>query len=112
MKPDEFYRRATVKRWVDGDTVKVMVDLGFGVWQSVTLRVVGVDCPEHNEPGFEEANAFVNALAPVGTDIAIQTIKNTDAAAQTFGRWLARVWTPDGVDVAQELIKNGHGVRK
>ena len=106
---DEFVRRAVVRRWIDGDTVKALVDLGFGVWQSVTLRVVGVDAPERNQPGFEEASAFVNTLAPVESVVIVQTIKPGDAAAQTFGRWLARVWTPDGVDVAEAVKAGGFG---
>jgi micrococcal nuclease len=40
--------RAKIVKVVDGDTVDVDIDLGFGVWlQDERVRLVGVDTPEH-----------------------------------------------------------------
>jgi endonuclease YncB( thermonuclease family) len=106
---DEFVRRAVVKRWIDGDTVKVLVDLGFGVWQSATLRIVGVDCPERGTEGYGPAKFFASSIAPKDSEITVQTVKPGDASGQSFGRWLARVWAVDGRNVADVLIANGYG---
>ena len=39
--------RAKVKRVIDGDTVDVDVDLGFGIWQkNERVRIMGIDTPE------------------------------------------------------------------
>jgi endonuclease YncB( thermonuclease family) len=35
-----------VVRVVDGDTQKLLLDLGFATYVSVTTRVRGIDCPE------------------------------------------------------------------
>ena len=39
--------RATIIRVVDGDTVDVDIDLGFGVWlKDERVRIMGIDTPE------------------------------------------------------------------
>ena len=41
-----FYYKAKVLRVVDGDTVKLWVDLGLASYRRITLRLYGVDTPE------------------------------------------------------------------
>ena len=39
--------RAKVIRVIDGDTVDVDIDLGFGIWQkNERVRIMGIDTPE------------------------------------------------------------------
>ena len=39
--------RAKVVRVIDGDTVDVDIDLGFGIWQkNERVRIMGIDTPE------------------------------------------------------------------
>ena len=39
--------RATILKVVDGDTVDVDIDLGFGIWQrNERVRIMGIDTPE------------------------------------------------------------------
>ena len=39
--------RCTVDRVIDGDTVDVHIDLGFGVWlHKERIRMLGIDTPE------------------------------------------------------------------
>ena len=38
--------KCTVLRIVDGDTIDVMVDLGFETWVKKRVRLYGIDCPE------------------------------------------------------------------
>ena len=40
------YRVKSVERVVDGDTVDVVLDLGFGLFKKERVRVAGVDTPE------------------------------------------------------------------
>lgn len=35
-----------IVRVIDGDTVDVMIDLGFNVWSANRLRLIGIDAPE------------------------------------------------------------------
>lgn len=42
-----FLYNVTVKRVVDGDTVVVDIDLGFGIWMmDQSIRLYGIDAPE------------------------------------------------------------------
>ena len=39
--------RCKLRRVVDGDTVDVDIDLGFGIWQmNERVRIMGIDTPE------------------------------------------------------------------
>ena len=47
--------RATILRVVDGDTVDVDIDLGFGVWlRNERVRIMGIDTPESRTRDKEE----------------------------------------------------------
>ena len=41
-----FIYKATVERVVDGDTIDVMLDLGFSIYQKGRVRLTGIDTPE------------------------------------------------------------------
>lgn len=82
---------AEVIRWVDGDSVWLMVDLGFRMSTYTYFRLYGVDTPERGQHGYAEAKAFVEKVAPEGTKVQISTYKDPDK----YGRWLAEV-TPLG----------------
>ena len=47
---------------VDGDTVDIMVDLGFHTFQKLRIRLLLVDTPERGEDDFHEAVTDVDAL--------------------------------------------------
>ena len=39
--------RCKLKKVIDGDTVDVDIDLGFGIWQmNERVRIMGIDTPE------------------------------------------------------------------
>jgi len=75
---------ARVKRWVDGDTVVVDVDLGFDVrLVDQRMRLLGVDTPERGEPGHLEAAEFSASLCPMDMNILIRP-----RGKGKYGRWL------------------------
>lgn len=94
---------ATLDRWVDGDTAWLTVDLGFRTTTSTDFRLWGINTPEHNQPGFHEATAFAEGMAPAGSAVMVQTYKDPDK----YGRWLAEVFTPEGKSVNDALIAAG-----
>lgn len=104
--------RATVLRWVDGDTVDLLVDLGFTVQVRQRFRLLGIDTPEVNRKASREAGnaatAYAAGLAPVGCDVVVQSHKTGK-----FGRWLAVVLPVDGdgeplQSVNDALLEAGH----
>ena len=79
---------------VDGDTVDVDIDLGFGVWlHNQRIRLSGIDAPESNSKDILEracakaAKERVESLLPVGSK---QTLISTDFknSADKYGRIL------------------------
>ena len=62
MSPREFHLskemykyEATIRRWVDGDTVDVDIDLGFGIiFHNQRIRLYGIDAYESRTRDLEE----------------------------------------------------------
>ena len=75
--------RCTIKRVVDGDTVDIDIDLGFGIWvHNERVRLHGIDTPESRTRDLEEKKAgiyakqCVEAFLPVGTTQTLKTYKD------------------------------------
>ena len=120
MSPREFHLskemykyEATVRRWVDGDTVDVDIDLGLGIiFHNQRLRLYGIDAYESRTRDLEEkekglaATAFVNEVAPVGSKVTIVTYKEGK-----YGRILAEVFLDDYTNLNMLLTEKGHAER-
>lgn len=110
----EMYKyEATVRRWVDGDTVDVDIDLGFGlIFHNQRLRLYGIDAYESRTRDLDEkekglaAKAFVNEMAPVGSKVTIVTYKEGK-----YGRILAEVFLDDYTNLNMLLTEKGHAER-
>ena len=105
--------QATIKRWVDGDTVDVDIDLGFGlIYSNQRLRLYGIDAWEQRTRDLDEkekglaATAFVNEMAPVGTKVTIITYKEGK-----YGRILAEVFLDEDTNLNKLLTEKGHAER-
>jgi len=79
---------------VDGDTVDVDIDLGFGVWnRGERIRVLGIDTPESRTRDKVEktygilAKNFVKSYLPVGS---VQTLQTEKDSTGKFGRILGK----------------------
>lgn len=103
---------ATVRRWVDGDTVDVDIDLGFGlIYSNQRIRLYGIDAPEQRTRDLVEkekglaATAYVNEQAPVGSKVVIKTYKD-----DKYGRILGEIFVGD-TNLNTLLTVEGHAVR-
>ena len=91
--------KCTILRVVDGDTVDVDIDLGFGVWmRKERIRVLGIDTPESRTRDKVEktygilAKNFVKSYLPVGSSQTLQTEKD---GTGKFGRILGKFLVHD-----------------
>ena len=55
------FRVISVDKIVDGDTIDVTFDLGFGICKSERIRVAGVDTPEKRTRNLEEKELGIDA---------------------------------------------------
>jgi len=55
------FRVISVDKIVDGDTIDVTFDLGFGICKSERIRVAGIDSPEKRTRNLEEKELGIDA---------------------------------------------------
>jgi len=86
--------KAVVRKIIDGDTVDVDIDLGFGVWlHKERVRLYGIDTPESRTRDLEEkkygmmAKKLVLDLMPIGS---MQTLITEKDKTGKFGRILGK----------------------
>ena len=102
-----------VERVVDGDTIDVVLDLGFDILYKSRVRLYGIDTPESRTRNLDEkargklATAFLKEAIDSGEKVVIQT-KLKDSRGK-FGRVLGDVIV-DGININQELITNNYAV--
>ena len=94
--------RCNIVKVIDGDTVDVDIDLGFGVWIiNERVRLYGVDTPESRTRDLEEkkygllATSFVLKYLPEGSCQTLVTVKDK---AGKFGRVLGKFKVELGED--------------
>ena len=97
----------TVERVVDGDTIDVVLDLGFDIFYKSRVRLYGIDTPESRTRDKDEkargkmASAFLKEAIEGGDKIVIQT-KLKDSRGK-FGRVLGNV-VVDEENINQSMI--------
>ena len=102
---------------VDGDTVDVDLDLGFGVWlRDERVRIMGIDTPESRTSDKVEkqfglaAKARLISLLGDSAILDTQINKNGENMKGKFGRILGNFRTEQGEHCSRILIREGHAV--
>ena len=97
--------KAKLIKVIDGDTVDLMVDLGFDMWHKIRVRLDGINTPEsrtrdkkEKKLGLEAKEFTKNFLT--GKEIIVHTNKQGK-----FGRFLANLYV-NGQNLADALIEN------
>jgi len=108
--------RAKVVRVIDGDTVDVDIDLGFGIWQkNERVRIMGIDTPESRTRDKIEKKFGLAAKAKLksilGKDTVLKTTINKKGLDMKgkFGRVLGD-FLQDDKSVAKTMCETGHAV--
>lgn len=111
---------ATVLRVVDGDTVDLRVDLGFGISVNERFRLAGIDAPESRTKDLQEkAKGLLSTvvlsefLASHDNRCVIVTQKDEKGK---FGRYLCTLLVRGEhsgmIDINAKLVETGHAVWK
>ena len=115
--------KAVVDRVVDGDTIDVIIDLGFSVWKKIRVRMEGINTPESRTRDLEEKK---RGLAAKDRLKSILEFNNNNCVLKVsgvgkYGRALATVLVESLsplnkedsitlIDVNKQLIEEGHAV--
>lgn len=110
MEPYLYF--ADVIRWVDGDTVELIIDMGFDFTfgktdKPIVGRLVPIDTPERGEVNYKEATTFSKEHAPEGTKCLVRTIKVKGKLKDNFGRYFVIIYSLEGISVNDGLLASG-----
>lgn len=102
--------RAVVDKIVDGDTIKVTLDLGFTVYWKSSCRFYGINTPEIRSKNIEEkakaiqAKEYVIGCLPLGTEIIVHS-----RTLDKYGRPLVDIYYGENFSkhLNQELLNEG-----
>jgi len=109
--------KVNILKLVDGDTVDVDIDLGFGIWlRKERVRIMGIDTPESRTSDKVEkvfGLAAKNRLSSLlGAEAILQTqvSKKGEDMKGKFGRVLGNFISLNGEKCAAVLVREGHAV--
>ena len=112
--PTDFsYRVDKVTKIVDGDTIDVMLDLGFDIKYKSRVRLFGIDTPESRTRDKVEkkygllSKKFLQEQIKKSKKVTIKTYKGDETGK--FGRILGDVFI-DGKSVNTLMCQKGHAV--
>ena len=100
---------------IDGDTLDIVVDLGFNVSIDTRLRLLGIDAPETRTKDLEEKQKGLKSkdfLCSIiynlsGKEEVVLKSKKLDS----FGRSLGHLFI-DNENLSDIMLKNGHAVSR
>lgn len=108
MEFTNYWYSARVEKVVDGDTVDLVVDLGFRTSMRDRFRLYGINAWETRGDDREKGLAAKARLEGLigGREITINTYKDERGK---YGRWLAILYV-DEININGLLVQEGHAV--
>ena len=106
--PTDFsYRISKVTKVVDGDTIDVIMDMGFDIMYKSRVRLFGIDTPESRTRNLDEkkrgllAKKYLQEALKAGNKLSIKTYKDNETGK--FGRILGDVFI-DGKSINAQMV--------
>lgn len=99
------YEYVKVLKIIDGDTLDVLIDLGFNLSKEVRLRLHGINAPEIKGVTRQEGLAskeYLQYIIPVDTIIKVECM-----GIDKYGRYLAKIYK-NNIDINNHLLVNGY----
>ncbi|NOR74684.1 MAG: nuclease [Draconibacterium sp.] len=108
--------KAKIKRVVDGDTIDVIIDLGFKITTNQRIRLEGINTPETYNVK-RDSDEYKKGIA--AKEFVVQRIEanNNEAIVETnkytgkYGRYIGVIWLADSTtSLNDELVNKGFAV--
>jgi len=113
--PTDFsYRINKVTKIVDGDTIDVLLDMGFDIKYQSRVRLFGIDTPESRTRNKEEkvrgllSKAYLKNAIKKAKKLTIKTHKGSETGK--FGRILGEIFA-DGINLNLKMCTEGYAVQ-
>ena len=111
------FRVTKIKKVLDGDTIDVVIDLGFDLTKTERVRIAGVDTPENRTRDLEEKALGLDATNWLKENLT-ETIKGDEeltirtelkGGVGKYGRLLGWLYVGDSaVSLNQLMIQEGY----
>lgn len=98
---ERFWYGAKLLKVIDGDTIELMVDLGFNIHHKMRVRLYGINTPESRTKDLGEkelglkAKKFTEDWFTNHQWVFVNTIPDKN---DKYGRILARIYSSDKID--------------
>ena len=111
------FRVVEIDRVVDGDTIDVIIDLGFDLYKKERVRVAGVDTPEKRTEDDEEKALGYDATRWIEEKLAAAIQGEEDLVIRTelvggvgkYGRLLGWLYIGDAeISLNEQMITEGY----
>jgi len=99
--------KAKVKKWVDGDTLLLEIDLGFFVTREERIRLARINTPELNSlvpyqlRRAKHARAVAKKFCPLGSRVTVKTKKSQ---RDMYARYIGEVYF-QGRNISDYLLE-------
>ena len=112
------FRVTEVTKVVDGDTIDVVIDLGFDIYKHERVRIAGIDTPEKRTRDLEEKALGIDAtnwlkkkledtIAGEGDELTVRT--ELVGGTGKYGRLLGWLYiNEDTVSLNEQMITEGY----
>ena len=111
------FRVTEVVKVIDGDTIDVVIDLGFDLYKKERVRIAGVDTPEKRTRDAEEKALGMDATVWMQTQLQEALDSDSDLIIRTelkggfgkYGRLLGWLYVGDAsVSLNEQMIEDGY----
>ncbi len=104
------YKVKKIDRVVDGDTVDIFIDLGFGLTKKERVRVAGIDTPESRTRDLYEKKLGKEAAAYLEEQLKDTTIIIKTEKDGKYGRMLGWLYKEgETISIQEDMIARGYG---
>jgi len=111
------FRVTKIVKVLDGDTIDVLIDLGFDLYKKERVRIAGVDTPEKRTRDLEEKELGIHATDWMKDNLT-ETIKGDEeltirtelkGGTGKYGRLLGWLYVGDAtVSLNEQMINEGY----
>lgn len=115
MKTSRYqYPSCRVLRVIDGDTVDVLINLGFDILTEKRVRLYGIDAPEtrtrdleEKKKGFETRDRLTALIVGKGVVLENARVDLESYEWDKYGRVLGVLWIGD-LNINRQLVVEGY----
>ena len=109
--PHKYTYRIKSFSTVDGDTLDVELDLGFGISRKVRARIAGIDCPETRRLKTRKAGAVSEEATRMWmykNGLENKVLWSKELVQDKYGRVMADIIDQSGKLLSEYMLTNGY----